>query len=203
MALFSKSAKKRTADMSKLAFQLDMQFHDKEDYGLKNLLKQFQLFKMGHSRKVRNLMIKEDSWLDSQIAVFDYQYTIQAGNTPVIYYQTVFFTQSKKLSLPQFLIRPEKFFDKVGKFFNRTQDIEYEENPEFSKQFLIQGEEESLVKETITEDLAHFFTIEKKWHLEGMNYFLVFYQHNKKLKPEVIEDFYKKGMKLFDWLKET
>ena len=112
------------------------------------------------------------------------------------------FVESKELSLPQFFIRPEEFFDRVSKFLRLTSEIEFEEHPEFCKTYWVEGDEESLVKRMVSEDFAHFFTVEKKWRLEGMNYFMIFYQKGKKLKPEEIENFYKKGLQLFEWMKE-
>ena len=204
MSFFSRLFKdKRGDEIKSLAYHLDMQYTKRDRYGLKKLLGQFQLFREGGGRKITNLLKKEDEWLQSKVAVFDYQYTISTGKSSQTFYQTVFFIQSKKLSLPQFLIKPEHFFHRVGKFLKLTQDIEFEEHPEFSKKFLIQGDEASLVKDALPDELARFFTIEKKWSLEGMNYFLIFYQKHKRLPPESIGDFYKKGMKIYEWLQEN
>lgn len=199
--MFFKKSAKRREELSKLAFELNMQFHEKDEYGLKKRLGQFRLFKESGSKKITNLLVQKDAWLSSTIAIFDLKISDE-NNSEEVFSQTVFFVDSKELSLPEFFIRPEDFFDRVGKFLKLSSEIEFEAYPDFDKSYWIKGDEESLVKKMVTDDLARFFTIEKKWRLEGMNYFLIFYQRKKLLDPKEIKSFYKKGLQLFDWLKE-
>ncbi len=199
--MFLKKSAKRREQLSKLAFELNMQFHEKDEYGLKKRLGQFRLFKESGIKKITNLLLQKDTMLSSTIAVFDLEISDE-NNLGEVFSQTVFFVDSKELSLPEFFIRPEEFFDRVGKFLKLTSEIEFEAYPEFDESYWIKGDEESLVKKMVTDDFARFFTIEKKWRLEGMNYFLIFYQRKKLLKPKEVKSFYKKGLQLFDWLKE-
>ena len=200
--MFFTNPTKRREQLSKLAFELDMQFHAKDEYGLKSRLGQFRLFKESGSKSISNLLLKKDAWLSSTVAIFDLKIT-DHDNSGEVFSQTVFFIDSKELSLPEFFIRPEYFFDRVGKFLKLADEIQFQEYPEFDKNYWIKGDEESLVKKMVSDDLARFFAVEKKWRLEGMNYFLIFYQRKKLLKPEEIKSFYKKGLQLFDWLKES
>lgn len=196
-----KSKNNRTQQLSKLAYDLDMQFYEKEEFGLKSRLNQFQLFQQNGTKQIINLFIKEDQWHTSNIAIFDLK-ILDDNDDMEESYQTVFFIDSKELGLPAFYIRPEGFFDRVGKFLRLSSEIEFEEHPEFCKNYWVKGEEESLIKKMVTEDFVRFFTIEKKWQLEGMNYFLIFYQNKRLLHPKEIKDFYKKGIQLFEWIKD-
>ena len=117
--------------MEQLAFGLDAKFQKRDDYGQRNLLKDFSLFRQGHSRKIYNLITKTDS--EKEMNIFDYHYVIQAGNTPVPVRQTVFFVNSKMLALPQFFMQPETFFHKIGQYLG-MQDIDFEQFPKFSHQ---------------------------------------------------------------------
>lgn len=197
---YKKSNAKRAEQLSKLASKLEMKFYDKDEFGLRKRLGQFHLFRSNGTKKITNFFLKEDVWKSSKVAVFDLE-IMADDETMTEFNQTVFFVESKELSLPEFFIRPEEFFDKVGKFLRLTSEIEFEEHPEFCKNYWVEGEEESLVKKMVTDDFARFFSIEKNWQLEGMNYFMIFYQKGKLLKPEAIEDFYKKGIQLFEELK--
>lgn len=198
--LFSSS---RGEEIKALAPPLNMVYRKQDHYGLVKLLGGFQLFRSGSFKKITHILSREDEWLRQKTAIFDYQYTVQAGKTPVTFFQTVFFIESKDLALPQFLMKPEHFFHRIGKFMNLTHDIEFEAYPAFSEKYLVQGEIPALVKASVPEELARFFTIENKWSLEGINYHLIFYQKHKRLPPETIREFYQKGMQIAEWLKHN
>ena len=85
------------------------------------------------------------------------------------YYQTFFFIQSKDLGLPEMLIYPEKFFHKVGSLLG-MQDIDFEEWPEFSRKFLVQGDEWG-VRRLMDKDITKFFLSQKTLVL-GKHWFL-------------------------------
>lgn len=191
----------RSAAMEKVAFNLDMNFVHKDDWGLLNRLKGFKLFKWGHSRKIFNLMAKADAFMDEQYRIFDYQYVISSNNSSRRYIQTVFFIQSKFLGLPEFLLKPENFFHKIGSFLG-MQDIDFEEHPEFSKKYLLQGEDEARIRDVMNNQLIWHFTVEKDWHLEGVGYYLVLYRLDHLVPPKTVEQFYKKGMQIYSFLKE-
>ena len=151
--------------MKKLAFQLDMEFTKKDEFSLRKRLTDFQLFQKGHSRSIYNLMIKKDDWLETQYSIFDYKYVQQHGKHAKTYRQTVFFIDSKKLELPEFLMKPEHFLHKIGKHLNLVQDIDFKEHPEFSKNYLVQSEFPEMLKEQTHPELLKFLTIEDKWTL--------------------------------------
>lgn len=187
--------------MEALAGELGLEYSQKDEFKMVKRLEAFQLFKKGSFRKITNLMTKEEELLESKFAVFDYQYTIHQGKTSHTFVQTVFFMDSKKLGLPQFLIKPEHFFHRIGKYLGWVQDIEFETHPEFSGKYLVQSEFPDMLKEMIPEELMHFFSVERKWSLEGINYFLIFYHEHKRLPIETIKEFYLKGMNIVDMLK--
>ena len=203
MSLFAKIfGSQRTSDMKSLAYRLGMKFYGNDDYGLRKQLGAFQLFKTGHSRKIKNLMVMDDGNLQSRYAVFDYFYTIQTGKSSVTYAQTVFFMDSKQLGLPQFIIKPEHFFHRIGKALGLVKDIEFEDHPEFSSQFLIQSEFPEMVKDLVSEEVMRMMTIEKKWTLEGINYLVILYRRHKKLKLNEIESFHELGKSIVAGLQE-
>ena len=133
------------------------------------------------------------------VQVFDYQYTISAGNSHRRISQSVFFVQSKTLELPQFYLRPEDFFQKIAKFFGR-QDINFESHPEFSDQYLLQSPDEKRLRKKLNPDLLHFFSVEKKWCLEGLGYYLIFYRNSKRFNRHELRELIDKGHSIFDML---
>ncbi|MDX1942126.1 MAG: hypothetical protein SFU99_16300 [Saprospiraceae bacterium] len=193
-------SKKRSEALAYIAFDLGMNFQIKDEWGLLGLLKDFHLFKQGSRKRIESVIQHKDGMLESELHIFDYQYTISTGKTSATYKQTVFFMQSKKLGLPQFLMRPEHFFNKVSEWLHLSKDIDFVEYPQFSDQYWLQSKDEDYLRATMHEFILHFFTIEKNWSLEGCNYYLIFYRNNYLFPPEKIKDFYKKGMEICNML---
>ena len=185
--------------MQKIASQMKMSFVPVDEYGTKTLLRDFKLFQQGGGKRITNLLHRKEAESDLEVSIFDYRYVINTGKSSVPFHQTVFFVNSKSLDLPQFLLKPENFFHRIGTYLG-MQDIDFSSHPEFSHQYLLQGEHEDLIRERLDSDFRHFFTVEKNWSLEGLNYFLIFYQQNKLLPPEEISTFYQKGKTIYELL---
>ena len=191
----------RTAELRQTAKQLNMDFEEKDEWGLKALLHDFEVFRKGGRRRITNIMSKTIGLMDEKINIFDYQYTISTGKSSSTFYQTVFFIQSKELGLPEMLIYPENFFHKIGSLFG-MQDIDFVEYPEFSRKFLVQGDEWR-IRRLVDEDLAKFFLVERHWCLESLGFYLVFYRRKVLVSPKSIKMLFKKGMDLYEHLKAS
>jgi hypothetical protein len=189
----------RANQLQNVALQLGMKYQAADEWGVYRLLKDFRLFRRGGQRKMTNLLSQREGWLESEAYIFDYRYVISTGKSSRVYKQTVFFMHSKKLGLPQFLLQPETFFHKVGQLLG-MQDIDFEQYPLFSKQYLLRAEDEDYIRASLPDKALQFFTLEKGWTLEGLNYYLVFYKDNHLMLPSQIMHFYRKGMYLHEIL---
>ncbi len=196
-----RNLRSRSEAFQKLARRLNMEYAYRDEYGLIKALTGFKLFGKGHSRRIYNLVSGTSQLLNVQLHVFDYQYVIQAGNTPVRHRQTVFFIKAKDLDLPELYLKPEHFFHKIASFFGMD-DIDFEEYPEFSDRYLLKGEDEERIRRRMTKEVVHFFTLERGWYLEGVNYYMVLYKYRKLVPPKKIEAFYEKGLQVYDLLKQ-
>ncbi len=192
----------RKADMKQLSSKLKMEYSATDEWGLLNLLTDFRLFKRGYAKRISNVLSVKDSMMDSHLRIFDYKFVVGGGNSTRRISQTVFFVNSKKLGLPQFSMKPENFFHKIGAKLG-MQDIDFEEYPTFSDQYLLRGADEGFIRSTMSPDLLQFFTLEKYWSLEGVNYFFIFYKWNKILPVDQVQQMHKKGVKIFEMLKDT
>lgn len=189
----------RTEQLRSVAHELGMEFTPREEYGLIGLLRDFKLFESGGKKQITNLMTKSSPMMEDRFHLFDYKYIVSTGKTTVSFNQTVFFINSKQLSMPEMLLKPEHFFNKIGTWLGLQQDIDFEEHKQFSDNYLLQGEDEARVRRTMNqEEVVRFFTIEKDWHLESVGFFLIFYQHNRIFQPHEIKFFYDRGMLLFE-----
>lgn len=187
--------------MQATAEKIGVDFSVKDEYGQLNLLRDFELFKKGYGKQITNMLSYPKADDGPDFRVFDYKYVIGAGNNTRAIKQTVFFVHSKALNLPQLFMKPENFFDRVGKYFG-MQDINFETHPVFSKEYLLQGPDEDLIRKQFNEEVLRYFTIEKKWRLEGINYMMIFYARGKRIPPEQIDWFHKKGMEVYNLFTE-
>ena len=189
----------RAEQLSRIAFELDMKFSPRDNWGLINFLEDFKLFRRGFGKRISNILHRQDAMLNLDLYIFDYRFTISTGNSARVIKQTVFFVQSHKLGLPVFYMRPETVFHRIGAYLG-MQDIDFEEYPRFSNNYTLRGDDEDFIRSTANPSFLHFFSIEKNWFLEGVNYYLIFYRKGKRLKPKEIKEFYTKGLEIYKLL---
>ena len=200
-----KAAKARTAMMQALAQTLGLTFQEKDTFGLVQQLKGFDLFQRERSRwlgkgKVVNVM---RGWVDqTDVYLFDYIYTVQAGNSRKQVAQTVFFANEKTWSLSKFHLRPENWWHKLKAKIGLDSDINFEENPEFSEKYWLEGELEELVRQQFTPALQGFLAERPPAHLEGNNYYLLAYKPRKKMDDREARVFFKHCCEIVRFLKE-
>lgn len=190
---------RRSESMKGFGRQLEMKFSPKDEYGLQRLLRDFKLFKRGHSRKIHNLLSVEDARMKKYI--FDYTYVIGSGKDRRYRRQTVLFIDSKELGLPRFSMQPEFIWHKLTEWLRITKDIDFESHPEFSEQYLLESKDESLLRYLYDQEVLDYFTVNKNWHVEGINYFLIIYSMNERLHPKLLHSFSNMGEKLFSLLR--
>jgi hypothetical protein len=188
----------RTEQLRLTAQELGMKFSEEDDYGMIGLLRDFHLMDTGGKKEITNLMTYTSPLMEDRFHIFDYKYTISTGKSAHTYRQSVFFINSKQLAMPEMLMKPEHFFHRLGTWLGLEQDIDFEEHPDFSHNYLLQGEDEARVRRTMNQDeVIRFFTVEKDWSLESVGFFLIFYQHDRLIQPHEIKYLHERGMMLF------
>ena len=192
----------RASELQNLAYRMELQYRPEDEWGLMALLRDFRLFKRGFSKKIRHIIHHADSFRSLSLNVFDYSYKVKKGKRVERRRQTVFFLQSKYLSLPEMRMQPENFFHRIGEWLG-MQDIDFEEFPEFSDSYLLKGEDEEYIRHTMNEKVLRFFTVEKMWSLEGVGYFMVLYKKNEVVPVREIEKFIDKGLYLHDMFTQS
>lgn len=196
--MFGKSKKEelRSEKYRSLCASKGFDYLDIDEFGTKAYLKGFELFKSG-SGKIRNLSQQKSSSLDTEINIFDYKYTVSTGKTSVTYDQTVFFVNSKKLGLPQFYMKPENIGHRIAAFLG-WEDIDFEKYPAFSDKYHLTGEHEDFIRHTFNDLVLKFFSKTSGWSIEAANYYLIFYSHNSLVPENIIFDFHRLGMGIFE-----
>jgi hypothetical protein len=196
---FYADEKIRATEMAALSPRLKMEYLAEDPHNTLPFMKEFKLGQSGSRKKIKNALIFKDEMGGKEFRIFDYYYTISTGKSSHTYRQTVFLVYSKELALPEFMLKPESFFHKIGAFLG-FKDINFEREPKFSGQYHLKGPEEDFIRGLMTEKVLHYFTINDGWNVEGINYYLILYQPNVMIHPSWIERFYLRGREIYEML---
>ena len=132
-------AKKRREAWMREADRLGFQY-ERDSYGIINTHADFKIFSRGRGRRTPNAVYGQID--GSEVCLADYQYSTGSGKNQRTHNQTVCVIRDPRMFAPHcFVRRGIRMFDFLGKVFG-GQDINYEEDPEFSKAFVLQGESE-------------------------------------------------------------
>lgn len=190
---------RKKADAEQTARSLGLSFTEKDLFGLAPQLKAFEMFRHSRSRwgrksQVTNVLRGKVG--DTEVYQFDYSYIVSTGKSTVRISQTVFFADDKQWSLPDFHLRPEQWWHKVLAKLGASSDIEFSENPDFSKIFHLTSNLEELARTKFSPELQKFLLSGPRIHLEGSNYYLIAYHLRKVFRGEEARAFFERCCQL-------
>lgn len=173
--------RRRSEALEQAALRLGMSFQAKGDALEAHGFSGLPLFQRGHSRKLKNVASRGDE------RFFGYSYTMGSGRNSSTHVQTVAVFPTSR-SLPRFELKPEGFFDRIGSVLG-GQDIDFEEDPEFSRACRLKGPDEEAIREAFHAGLRQQLLSEAGWSLEGDGRWLVLYRRSKRIRPDQLADF--------------
>ena len=189
-----KQEKERTAKIGQLAASMGLEFRPLGDLDLSQRLGILPLFKLGHSRKLTNLLTGETD--ECRISIFDYRYTTGSGKSTHTTKLTLAALESKRLRIPAFTLRPENFFDKLGGLLG-LQDIDFADNLEFSKTFVLKSAEEEKTRELFNRELQDFFLEREGCCVEAFPGIMIYYIPRSRRKPEEFPSLLEEAYQVF------
>jgi len=178
---------KRSADLTEI-FR-DFSFRKTEPTGIPD----FKITSKGHSRKRTNNFEGRTAGLD--LSIFDYRYTVGGGKNQHTYQFTMAMID---VSLPVFQLYKEGLFQKIADKFSKT-DIDFEGYPIFSDKYVLKGDDEQAVRALFSLEVLLFFENDE-WCAESNGTQLVVWKHNKRIKPEHMNEFLNAAKPCFDLL---
>ena len=113
----------------------------------------FRFFSLGRYPRVRNA--GERSVRGHHLSIFDFRAIYSSGKSS----RTVPFTVAQvrtTTALPVCTVQPETFLSKIAQVVG-YEDIDFDHDPEFSKQFVVRGPEPSRITGMLTTELREFF----------------------------------------------
>jgi hypothetical protein len=146
--------RERREALRAVASQLGWQFAESAPLNMIAGLENFTLFNQGHSKQINNMMYGEASGIKA--AVFDYVYVTGYGKHRQTHYQSVVYLEPANLRVPYFSLRPEHFMHKIITAFG-YQDIDFGQRPEFSKNYLLRGQDEQGIRQIFNDRLLSFY----------------------------------------------
>lgn len=186
--------RKRREALEKLARLLDYSFSAKGSDSLLASVNQFHLFTQGHRRRITNVLTGRSD--DTLVTIMDYRYTTGGGKNSHTWVQTVILYQCSRLHLPVFTLRPENLFHKIGNAFG-YQDIDFDSNPTFSRQYLLRGTEEQAIRNLFSDACLLYYEQHKGLCTEGTGDKLAFYRSSKRVPPPKLRSFIEEGSAVF------
>jgi hypothetical protein len=186
--------KKRSQAMAAAADELGLAFFLTGHSELQEKLQRFNLFTTGHSRNLKNVILGETDV--ASIAIFDYRYTTGSGKNQQTFDQTVVAMESEALKIPSFALRPESVFDIVGSALG-FQDIDFADHPQFSKSFVLKGQNEEAIRRFFDVQLLDFFAERKGICFECSPGLFIYYRSRKKKKAEELRDYLGEGYSVY------
>ncbi|MFC1619848.1 hypothetical protein ACFL45_07875 [Candidatus Neomarinimicrobiota bacterium] len=185
--------KKRTAALEAVASDIGLEFSAIKGDQLLERMQVFSLFNKGHGRKIKNVMKAEDE--NANLSIFDYQYTTGGGKHQHTHHHSVIAMESDALKLPEFSLRPENLFHKIGAAVG-FQDIDFDDHPEFSEWFVLKGEDEEAIRNFFDAELRDFFALRKGTYIESAPGVFI-YLHGGRKKPEQMREFITEGYMIY------
>lgn len=177
--------KQRSKALKQEADKLGFEFVEDPSDDFMSNFGQFHLFSQGHSKDVINRMQGQRN--GNYIRIFGYSYTVGYGKHKTTANQTVIAFRSDNIELPNFVLRPESFLHKIGKVFG-MEDINFYDYPEFSKMFLLKGENEQAVRDLFSSEVIQFFQQHQGISVEADGNTLIVYRQAKRTKPSLIRN---------------
>jgi len=194
----NKKERERTQALQATAAQLGWSFAAEAPLNTINGLEQHALFNEGHSREIRNFMYGQARGVKA--AAFDYKYTTGSGKNQQTHYQTVVYLEPANLNLPSFALRPENFIYKMMTAFG-YQDIDFGQRPEFSRQFILRGQNELAIRETFNDRVLSYFENYPGTCIDAAGNQLFVYRAGSRYSPQEIEGQVGLALQIMDLLK--
>lgn len=193
--LVHKAEQRRTEQIAQIAYEMGFEFEPDAASNLVSGMGSLPVFNKGHSKKTRNVMHKVVR--GSEITLLDYQYTVGSGkNRQTIKLTAAVFYCDDAAGLPNFELRPEGFWHKVGSYFG-YQDIDFDSHPLFSGRYLLRGSDEAAIRAGFTPEVLDFFEKEPvKWCVEAQSNRLAIYRQGR-TKPQELRQFLADATRVF------
>jgi carbonic anhydrase len=192
-----KNEQQRTQALQSTAEALDWDFEPAVQANSIAGIERLALFDLGDDNQIKNLMYAEVDGVST--TVFDYVYTVGVKR-PTTFFQTVVLFEPEGQSFPEFVLRPEGAFDKMFSAFG-YQDIDFDGRPEFSRQYILRGEDEPAIRRIFNDEMLSFYESNPGTFTDAGDNQLFVYRAHHRLAPEEIESYIEIGLQILSLMR--
>ncbi len=186
--------RKRKEKIAEVAESLGLTFVPGDDLSFRERFSDMAFFQTGHSKLSGNCMTGDSG--DVRISIFDYTFSTGSGKNKSTRRLTVVALESANLKIPSFSMRPEIFLDKIGSMLG-FQDIDFDDDPEFSNAFVLKGENEAAIRKTFHRQLRKGLATRTGINVEATRGKLVCFRGYSRSKPEAYPDLLKEAYEIY------
>ena len=163
-------------------------------------------FQEGHSHEVRGAFRKTVD--GANVTLFTHQYKCRRLSRWLDGYyrdekikQTVLLCQAPGLELPWLFLKPESIGDKLDHTVFGIQDIDFAEDPDFSRRYVLQGNDIARIQQTLTPSIRAHLAQHPGMSVEAYGDMLLYYHDRKLIKPSGLAQFVDDGVSLMTMLR--
>ena len=187
----------RQKRLRNLATEKGYQYSSQVDWNTM-YLKKFHFFEIRPIERKYNCL--KGTFKDTNISWEIADVTFNEGNAfTAETFNTTLMILKLNRKLPVFTMEKEEL---LGKIFDRVmaftgyKDIDFDMYPDFSKKFLLMGNNEAEIRSFFTEDIIHFFENQQIYHLESNGEALIIFDKIKLARTDETVEFIDYGKKL-------
>lgn len=181
LAICFRLEKKRRQQWLEVATALGFESLNAYPDELDGIVGSSQLMSTGRQRAWTNVFRRQVDALG--VVLCDYRYTIGSGKNSTTWQQTVILFRSPSINAPQFDLKPEGWLHKVGGLIG-FQDIDFVESPEFSKKYLLTGNDEAAIRDFLRPEILQLLVGFQRLCLEVRPGSLMFWFDRKRISPQ-------------------
>ena len=194
IAFFFMVERKRRQQLDALTKARGWTYRNKPTGDDNQLLSGTMLGTYGETQHLTNIIELPESD-GARITLFDFDYTSGDDERSRTIYQTVARIQSPQLRLPSFVLRPESFLSKAAKLVGYD-DINFAEHPEFSRRYLLSGQDQAAVRRVFTPAVIQFCEAHPKLVIEANGDRMVVYRQGVRVKTNALDPFIEEARSL-------
>ncbi|HSD33481.1 MAG TPA: hypothetical protein VLB49_16315 [Gemmatimonadales bacterium] len=160
----------------------------------------FGVFTQGHRRRWGATITGQVG--GRPFTAFEYAYVTGGGKHSNHHRLTAMLWESAEANLPRFSLGPESFFHRMAQRFGK-QDFDFEEDPEFSRAYQLQGDDERAVRALFTSTRRAMLMAEApdgrrapKHHLAGAGTRLLWWRDGRLPGPDDLDQLIADGDRL-------
>lgn len=160
---------------------------------LKERFTRFALFQSGRRKRIKNVL--QGHYDNIEALLFDYRFITGSHRHYRIHRQTVGAFRLADESFPEFSLRPENVIHKISEAMG-YQDIDFEENQQFSGRYLLRGPDEDAIRKLFSADILEFFAANPGWSVEGGGEWIIVFRRDRRADTKKLGDFVKSAFEI-------